>query len=151
MSEENVDYLKVSVFAVQELNELSRIINDWATKKGWNEGADSVQRKSSDIALMHSELSECLEFVRHDNYICDICGPVELDKFNKCPEHGNMIRIKQICDDHVPYLTGEAAELADVLIRIFHYCGRRGINLGEAVQLKHAYNIKRPYKHGKKL
>jgi NTP pyrophosphatase (non-canonical NTP hydrolase) len=54
-------------------------------------------------------------------------------------------------DNHVPSLTGEAAELADVLIRIFHYCGRRGINLGEAVRLKHEYNITRPYKHGKNL
>jgi NTP pyrophosphatase (non-canonical NTP hydrolase) len=43
----------------------------------------------------------------------------------------------------------EEAELADLLIRAFHYAGKRGIDLGRAVQLKHAYNINRPYKHGK--
>ena len=52
-------------------------------------------------------------------------------------------------DDKCPELTAEEAELADVLIRIFHYCGKRGINLGNAVAVKHAYNISRPHKHGK--
>lgn len=136
------------------LNDLSRIINDWAEKKGWNEGEDSVMRKSSDIALMHSELSEALEFVRKKpQYICMTTGCPnfgELDNYPQCTCDRGRVEAK-VCDDHVPSLTGEAAELADVLIRIFHYCGRRGINLGEAVRLKHEYNIKRPYKHGKNL
>lgn len=76
------------------------------------------------IALMHSELSECLEFLRKKE--------------------------QPAMDDHVPTITGEAAELADVLIRIFHYCGKYGIDLGEALRLKHEYNINRPYRHGKR-
>lgn len=113
------------------LNELCHIVNDWATKKGWNETPDSVGHKAEQIALMHSELSECLEFIR---------------KQGKSKDDGSPIFMM---DDHVPALTGEAAELADVLIRIFHYCGKRGIDLGQAVLLKHQYNITRPYKHGK--
>lgn len=145
------------------LNELCEIVNEWATSKGWNEGEDSVQRKSSDIALMHSELSECLEFVRKKdgptwpvhctqkmhfdngptdgNFTCLTCGHRVTNWFQSGPAQ----------DDHVPSLTGESAELADVLIRIFHYCGRRGIDLGNAVRLKHEYNLSRPYKHGKTL
>jgi NTP pyrophosphatase (non-canonical NTP hydrolase) len=105
------------------LNRLAIIVNNWATSKGWNEGEDSLDKQMGQIALMHSELSECLEFMRKKE--------------------------QPAMDDHVPELTGVAAELADVLIRIFHFCGKRGIDLGEAVRLKHKYNLNRPYKHGK--
>jgi len=143
------------------LNQLCALVNDWATSKGWNEGEDSVMRKASDIALMHSELSECLEFVRakvarqcpqclsNSIILTGVYGGNKHWKCNSCLER--FPTPLEVCamDDHVPSLTGESAELADVLIRIFHYCGRRGINLGEAVRLKHEYNITRPYKHGK--
>ena len=120
----------------QPLTTLCRIINDWATKKGWNEDPlegitmpspiyDRIQLafKAEQLALIHSEVSEALEYLRNKD--------------------------QPAMDDKVPQLTGEEAELADVLIRIFHYCGKRGIDLGEAVRLKHLYNITRPYRHGK--
>lgn len=46
---------------------------------------------------------------------------------------------------------GIAAELADVLIRVFDYCGAYGVPLGEATIRKHLYNHSRPYRHGGKL
>ncbi len=152
------NYISILPKTADGINNLCYIINDWAEKKGWNEGEDSVIRKSSDIALMHSELSECLEFVRKKTKPswCPTCDSTEttftsVGRFWECDccsqTNGEVIP----SDDHVPSLTGEAAELADVLIRIFHYCGRRGINLGEAVRLKHEYNLTRPYKHGKNL
>lgn len=140
------------------INHLSFIINDWAEQKGWNETPDSLDHKCAQIALMHSELSECLEFLRKKPIpFCGNCGSKEGyvsaslgNKFgcDKCGEH---TAIPVAMDDHVPSLTGEAAELADVLIRIFHYCGQHNINLGEAVRLKHEYNINRPYRHGKNI
>lgn len=145
-------YLPVSDNMAESLNNLCEVVNDWATKKGWNGTPDSVQHCAEQIALMHSELSECLEFNR-------------VKKGLSCPDHGEFSESRTdvsgfplcpVClqrlyamDDHVPALTGEAAELADVLIRIFHYCGKRGINLGQAVQKKHEYNTTRPYRHGK--
>lgn len=151
---------KIPLEYSQTLNALCGIVNAWATSKGWNEGEDSIQRKSSDIALMHSELSECLEFLRKGDV--DYCPECDSNKvvrlFNGCECEmcgakfsRDFIKRAPARDDHVPSLTGEAAELADVLIRIFHYCGRRGIALGEAVRLKHEYNLSRPYKHGKSL
>jgi len=102
------------------LNDISFVIHDWAKKKGW---WDSERNKGELIALMHSELSEALEGLRHGN-----------------PP-----------DDKTPELTSEAAELADVVIRIFDYCGAYGIDLGEAIRIKHNFNIGRPYRHGKKF
>ena len=44
-----------------------------------------------------------------------------------------------------------AEELADCCIRIFDYCGEKGIDLGEALLKKIEYNKTRPYRHGKKF
>lgn len=45
---------------------------------------------------------------------------------------------------------GEAIELADAVIRIMDYCEFVGIDLEEAILLKHSYNKSRPYRHGGK-
>jgi len=44
-----------------------------------------------------------------------------------------------------------AEELADCCIRIFDYCGARGINLEKVLVKKIEYNKTRPYRHGKKF
>lgn len=44
-----------------------------------------------------------------------------------------------------------AEELADCCIRIFDYCGARGIDLKEALIKKIEFNKTRPYRHGKKF
>jgi len=44
-----------------------------------------------------------------------------------------------------------AEELADCCIRIFDYCGARGIDLENALHKKIEYNKTRPYRHGKKF
>ncbi|MCM8796115.1 MAG: hypothetical protein NC928_05485 [Candidatus Omnitrophica bacterium] len=44
-----------------------------------------------------------------------------------------------------------AEELADCCIRIFDYCGARGIDLERALLKKINYNKTRPYRHGKKF
>ena len=73
------------------------------------------------IALIHSELSEALEADRKN---------IE-------------------SDDKVPDFTGLEAELADTLIRIYDLAGRNNLRLGEALVAKMAYNLGRPFKHGK--
>ncbi|MFA5355855.1 MAG: hypothetical protein WC301_00395 [Candidatus Omnitrophota bacterium] len=44
-----------------------------------------------------------------------------------------------------------AEELADCCIRIFDYCGARGIDLDKTLRRKIEYNKTRPYRHGKKF
>ena len=42
-------------------------------------------------------------------------------------------------------------ELADTVIRILDYAGKKNLRLAEAIVAKAEYNIRRPYKHGKKF
>lgn len=45
---------------------------------------------------------------------------------------------------------GVPSELADVLIRVFHFCGKHGIDIDKAVREKMAFNASRPMRHGGK-
>jgi NTP pyrophosphatase (non-canonical NTP hydrolase) len=76
-----------------------------------------------DYALMHTELSEGFEGYRQGD-----------------PP-----------DDKIPEFTSQEAELADCLIRIFHYCDKHQLRLGKAVLAKLKFNRTRPFKHGKKF
>ena len=75
------------------------------------------------IALMHSELSEALEALRHDN-----------------PP-----------SNHVPEISLLEEEMADLAIRLGDFCEARNIDLEKAIQLKMKFNETREYKHGKKF
>lgn len=63
------------------------------------------------IALMHSELSEALEGVRKD-----------------------------LNDDHLPHRKSCEVELADAVIRILDFCGKKGYDIGGAMVEKLIYN-----------
>ena len=82
---------------------------------------DAERNNGELIALMHSELSEALEAMRNPDKL----------------------------DDHLPHLDPVGVELADCCIRIFDYCGQRGIDLERCIAEKMAYNATRPHKHGK--
>ena len=84
----------------------------------WEDGVN--RNRGEMIALMHSELSECLEGVR-----------------------------KNTMDDHIPEFSSQEAELADTIIRIMDYGSGFKLRIMEAVIAKMAYNKNRPYKHGK--
>lgn len=74
------------------------------------------------IALMHSELSEALEGIRHDN-----------------PP-----------SDHIPQFSAAEEEYADTIIRILDESERRGYRIGEAILAKMAFNKTRGFRHGGK-
>jgi NTP pyrophosphatase (non-canonical NTP hydrolase) len=51
----------------------------------------------------------------------------------------------------IPPFTAIEEEVADIVLRVLSASANRGWRIGEAARAKHAYNLTRPYKHGKKL
>ena len=104
---------------VRHMDRFCNQVHEVAQDKGWWDG----ERNDGElIALMHSELSEALEGLRHGN--------------------GSS--------DHIPEFNCAEEELADTVIRIADMCAARGWRLGEAIIAKMEFNSGRSRKHGGK-
>lgn len=96
---------------------------DWINEeKGWNKERDA----SEWAALFHTEISEYYE------------------EFRKGKDPNEVYYSEGFKPE------GQAVELADELIRIFHWFARQGLNPATYMMLKERYNITRPYRHGGK-
>jgi len=145
---------------MENLQKLIIDIHETAKDHGWWEKEKSFGEV---IALIHSELSEALEFERSKNnlqkdginHLFHYTGAVdlntevpELDKlvFGKVPVSSNT------SNDFCKKPDGVLPELADAVIRIFDYIGFLGkeedfVNI---MLEKHEFNKTRSYKHGNK-
>ena len=104
---------------IEAFNWVAKRAHDTALEKGWWEDNRS---DGEIIALIHSELSEALEYLRKDPF-----------------EH----------DDKIGTFYGVEAELADVIIRIMDVAQARDWRVAEALIEKMVYNSNREPKHGK--
>jgi NTP pyrophosphatase (non-canonical NTP hydrolase) len=121
------------------LNELAKEVHQNAVNHGWWE---KEREFGSLIALMHSELSEALEEYRNGH---DLNGT-----YYSCSGKSGDCTLGSCsnCIHNKP--EGIPVELADCIIRILDYCGKEGIDIDEAIRIKHEFNKTRPYKHGGK-
>lgn len=104
---------------VQTFNLLMQVAYDINESHGWH---DPMPTDGECVALVHSEASEILEWLRHGN-----------------PK-----------DDKIPEFSGAEAEGADVVIRLMSWYKRKGWNLPGAIIAKLMFNSRRPYRHGGK-
>lgn len=116
--------------ATRTISEWQTYITDWANRKGWNFSYPDTPEK---LMLMVTEISECMEEYRKGHYATEVYysnGTGQEGPFK--PE-------------------GVPIELADLAIRLMHYCGRMGIDLERMMEVKMVYNETREHRHGGKL
>lgn len=123
----------------QTIRDWQVVIHKYAKDKGWWDSKRSV----GDIFLLFaSEVHEAYDEYRN--------GRGETETYFK-DEHGETFPMRE--DGTSPpgmKPEGVPTELADVVIRIFDYCEFVGIDLQAIMEVKHAYNLTRAYRHGGK-
>ncbi len=107
------------------------MINDLIKKAHENSKAHGFWNEEKNfgdvISLMHTELSEAYE------------------------EYRNNRKLDETYYEEDGKPCGIPSELADVVIRIFDFCGGNNIDLEKIILEKMKYNESRAYKHGKKI
>lgn len=127
MAFEGIDEFGGNIFEDDELADMQALVHQTAIDHGWWEGV-TVGIIPEKLALIHSEVSEALEEYRKGDH--------------------PLVETYFVGPDRKP--EGFGVELADAIIRILDLAGYLGINMAEAVALKHNYNITRSYRHGGK-
>ena len=135
------------------LNRLAGEIHENAVAHGW---WDEERGLPEILMLCVSELAEALEEYRNGRpmlyYPCNAGGVCcEEDGSAQCGSRPhNPDDPEAPCSAKSQKPEGVAVELADCVIRILDYCGHAGIDIEEAIRIKHEYNKTRPYRHGGK-
>lgn len=133
---------------MSSLRMVQKDVHKLANEKGWWEGKD-ISCIPEKLALIHSEISECLEEYRNGHPLDEVYYPTATSGYID-PDSG------QFCDwgpDNTPEWKPEGfgIELADALIRILDLAEFLDIDMEDLIQLKYQYNRTRSYRHDGKL
>lgn len=112
------DFLNGWDYIQKKCHELSKKNGFWPPM----EEIAKPYEKLAKLALIQSEISECLEAARSN---------------------------EEVMDKHLVDMPAEAVELADAVIRIMDYAEAYDLPVADAILDKHEFNSSRPYKHGK--
>jgi NTP pyrophosphatase (non-canonical NTP hydrolase) len=114
---------------MRTLREMQKAVYDNNVAHGWHEGAFTTTPESviTKLMLAVGELSEAVEEIRNGHPY----DKVYFAEDGKKPE-------------------GFGIEMADAVIRLLDVAEMLGIDMQDAIILKHNYNVTRPYKHGGK-
>lgn len=171
------DFQEMPVLIANAFVVASKVIGDWAEKKGWNNPPDdkakAANKALADLMLALKPVVEMMEMIRRGEEIpasyqrlisalqLDVAEGASLDErqARKISQMALMVTeiyegaegvLNNSFDDHTPVLRSESAEMADLFIRGLHYCHEHKVPINEALIIKHEYNTKRPYRHGNK-
>ena len=104
---------------IESWQQVRQRVHSVAMHKGWWDKPKSFPEL---LVLLHSEVSEALEYYRNG----------------------------EANSDHIPEFSGVEEELADVVIRIMDMAEHCGFRVAQAVLAKTKFNATRPYRHGGK-
>lgn len=141
------------VVITDSISHWQKLIMDWCERKGWNENLEKNRTLGDWFQLISGELNEAYE--DHRNHHAP--GEIYFED-----QHGAKYTALEVTDKLTSGLPtakefaqglkpcGIPIELADAAIRMLHMCEYYGIDLGAMIEMKMAYNEKRPYRHGGK-
>lgn len=141
-----------------EMDQLQHEINDWCSRKGWND--QLVDRTFGDwCSLFHSEISEAYEDHRDHKKANEIYYELKTKELGEVRVNESQLatilaQIEDAEDKHKVLASvkpcGIPIEMADLVIRVLHFAAHAGFSLSEMIKIKMDYNEKRPYRHGGK-
>ncbi len=133
-----------------EINDMMRKVHTLALEAGWWTDHEidrdlSPAVRLSKHMLIVTEVAEASEEVRNKkpHYYWNTDYGIVTSH-----DVGGSFELK--VGDKLMKSEGELSEMADIVIRVFDYCGFMGWDLEQAIIAKHEFNKLRAFKHGGK-
>lgn len=144
---DKTDRQKIIESCGKSLNDLCLEAVETARKHGFYTEKMAIEGMIAYLALVSSEVSEAIEAIQRDDTITE--REYLVDNVVKAAKVSPAQKV-QFFETYFKDTLED--ELADILIRVFSFCGAFKIDIDEAVRRKMEYNKERPTnRHGKKF